>query len=244
MAGFVTGDLVQIDRTGPSAERFDLVVVADGFTDATLGAFVATVRAVRRELHRTRPFSTLRGLMNLARVDRTGPADLGAVHRLDDGRLMTVDEDRALAVVAAAGAQADAVLVVVASPRYAGSGGRRVAAVTTHDDAPRLALHELGHTVFDLADEYGGDGPAASGPGEPPRVNVTRVADPSAVKWADLVTSDGVVGCWEGGDRTSRGVYRPSETCLMRRAADPFCAVCEREVARRLLGFAHPAPPE
>lgn len=229
------GTLVGVRVTGPPDRRFDLVVVADGFAADRIGAFQELVAALHRELIATEPFSTLRGALNLWRLDRTGPEDLAAVLEPGGGRLLTVDAARARDVAGSHGVVPDAVLVFVDLDQYAGSGVSGVAVVSSHADAPRLALHELGHAAFDLADEYGGPGPAASGPGEPARVNVTRQPDPRLVKWADLVTGDGEVGCVEGGDRTDRGIYRPTRTCLMRSVGQPFCPVCRRQVTKVLL---------
>lgn len=235
--------VVRLDRSGPPERRFDLVVLADGFPESRLDAFVGTARAVRRELRATPPFSTLWGLVNLTRVDRVGPADVVLGAALDDSRLLEVDEGRALAVARRHTEVPDAVIVVHDSPAYAGFGGDGVAAVTTHDHAGRLAVHELGHAAFDLADEYGGAGEAASGPGEPHRVNVSRVGDPRLVKWRDLVGTGADVGCHEGADRTASGMYRPSRTCRMRSLSAPFCPVCQREISRLLVsvsGFGAP----
>lgn len=230
-----TGRLVPVWAAARPGRRFSLVALADGFTEAELPAFAAAVRAIRAEMHSSAPLSTLRGLLDIVRVERVGPAAVVTGAALDDGRLLVVDEDRARVRVTAAGAVADVILVVANRGEYAGFGGSGVAAVTLHKRGPRLALHELGHAAFDLADEYGGPGPAASGPGEPNRVNVSRVGDPAAVKWAALVTPAGEVGCFEGGDRTSVGVFRPSRRCLMRSVDEPFCPVCSREISRRLV---------
>jgi hypothetical protein len=227
--------LVPVVSTGRAGRPFTLVALADGFDEAELPLFAAAVLALRAELHATAPFSTLRGLVDIARVDRIGPADVVSGTDLSDDRLLVVDEDRARRATAAAGAAADVVVVVANTTTYAGYGGTGVAATTLHEQGARLAVHELGHAAFDLADEYGGDGPAASGDGEPHRVNVSRVGDPSRVKWADLVTADGQVGCYEGGDRTAYGIYRPSLRCRMRSVHEPFCPVCAREISRVLV---------
>ena len=220
--------------SGLPDQRFDLVVVAAGFTEARLPVFVESVGHIRRELLATPPLRTLRRLLNVWRVDRVGD-DLGAAYDPDSERVLTVDVARARAVAEACGTRPDALLAVVDSPHYAGSGLPGVAVVTSHPDAARLALHELGHAAFDLADEYGGPGPAASGAGEPRRVNVSREPDPTKVKWADLVTPDGQVGCFEGGDRTDHGIYRPTATCLMRSVGQQFCPICRRQISATLL---------
>ncbi len=237
----VTG-LVRTDRTGPPERRFDLLVLADGFAVDRFPQFVAAYAGLRRELYATAPFGTLRGLVNLARAVSSERLVTGAT--LSDHRMLVLDEDAAWSVARSVDPDTDAVLVVVDSPAYAGVSGHLVAAVTCHEQAPRVALHELGHAVFGLADEYEGPGsaPGASGPGEPAAPNLSLVGDPALVKWRDLVTADGSVGCYEGADRVSTGVYRPSPRCLMRSVHDPFCPVCRMAITRTLVSFRHARP--
>lgn len=158
--------LVRVDHTGPPAYRLDLVVLSDGFASEDLGGFHQTFAGIRRELYATAPFGTLRGLVNLSRLDLTGPATLVTGVTLPDERLLQVDVERAWELAVRAEADPDAVLVVANSDRYAAAAFDRVAGVTRHQQAPRLALHELGHAVFGLADEYGDDAPTADRPSE------------------------------------------------------------------------------
>lgn len=216
---------------------------ADGFRIALMPAsrrddprgFAATARAVRAELSGTRPFSTLRALVGVAVLDAP-ESDLFAGRDPELPRRLLIDQTAAREHAAARlGGTADAVLVIVGEDDYGGLGGAGVAAVTRHRLAGRLALHELGHAGFDLADEYGGAEPAASGAAEPSRVNVTREQDPRKVKWRRLVPQNEAVACFEGGDRTDRGIFRASATCRMRSVHDDFCRVCAVEITRIIL---------
>jgi hypothetical protein len=208
---------------GPSDRRFDVVVVADGFGADEQDAFADAVRALVAELLATEPFGLLRALVNVHRVDVAG----APTSRLD-GRLLTVDEDAALGLARRHVPDADAVLVLANREEYGGSAGR-VACLTRHPWGPALAVHELGHAAFDLADEYGHEG-RHPGP-EPRRINVTLESDPARAPWAELPGT----GCVEGGDRYSSGVFRAQATCRMRNLGDPFCVVCAREIRRVLL---------
>lgn len=217
---------------GPSDRCLDLVLVADGFPPEDEERFGRQVRSIVTEILATEPLGQLRGLLNVHAVgpgDDRGPLTTGFGG--DDGRLLLVDQEAALEVAHAHVPGADVVLVVVDTERYGGSGGS-VAATTCHPRAAALAVHELGHAAFDLADEYGRTG-RHPGPA-PGRVNVTLDPDPARAPWADLLGVDGV-GCHEGGDGYAAGVYRPTPTCRMRSLAAPFCAVCAREIRRVLL---------
>ncbi|MEZ0448654.1 M64 family metallopeptidase [Cellulomonas sp. ICMP 17802] len=208
---------------GPPDRRFDVVVLADGFGAHELDAFAEAVRAFVAELLATEPFGLLRALVNVHRVDAVGPGT-----SVLDGRLVTVDEDAALRLARRHVPDADAVLVLANREEYGGSAGS-VACLTRHPWAAALAVHELGHAAFDLADEYGHEG-RHPGP-EPSRLNVTLERDPARAPWAGLAGT----GCVEGGDRYASGVYRAQATCRMRTLGEPFCVVCAREIRRVLL---------
>lgn len=220
---------------GPPERCFDLAVLGAGFGRGERAAFAEQVTAFARELVATPPFGLLRGLVNLHRVDASasGPSGIGVVLPEGDERLLTVDEEAVLTVARREVSGVDAVLVVVNTERYAGSGGT-VACATRHPRAAALAVHELGHSAFDLADEYGHQHGPHPGPGTL-RANVTLEPDPARAPWCDLVVPGGAVGCFEGGDGYAGGVFRPQETCRMRSLDAPFCAVCAREIRRRLL---------
>lgn len=97
-----------------------------------------------------------------------------------------------------------------------------------------VLVHELGHAIATLADEYYDyvrdtyDGP------EPGALNVTSSPGLAALKWGRFVrsstavpTPDGeaVVGAFEGGLLHRTGIFRPSFSCLMRDLGI-FCPVC------------------
>ena len=285
--GAVVG-VTKVVEHGPSHSRFDVVVTGDGYTRDELPIFAERVEAFCERFFDAAPFDVLRGLVNVHRLDVVS-ADSGADDPLTcadgstgDGarprtffdatfcgggnrRLLTV---HTAAVLAAAGQHVpayDMVFVQVNASRYGGSGGA-VAVFSAHPDATEIALHELGHTAFGLADEY----PAKSGcahpdpghdhhPGpEPDYPNVTL--DPNAAKWAELLRPQtplptmsnpdpsrcddrpssvpaGTVGAFEGADYHRAGVYRPEYHCRMRTLGAPFCAVCQREIRRQVLRY-------
>ncbi len=291
--GAVLGVTTVVDR-GPSSSRFDIVVTGDGYRPDELPLFAARVDEFCERLFDAAPFDVLRGVVNVHRLD-VASTDSGAANPATCGdgtpgdttgdtvaprtffdatfcgagggsrRLLTVDAAAVLATVAAAVPAYDMVFVQVNATRYGGSGGP-VAVFSAHPDAAEIALHEMGHTAFGLADEY----PAKAGcarpdpghdrhPGpEPDYPNVT--VDPAVAKWATLVTVGtplptmtnpdpsrcdvrpspvpaGTVGAFEGADYHRSGVYRPEYDCRMRTLGTPFCAVCQREIRRQVLRF-------
>lgn len=127
-------------------------------------------------------------------------------------------------------------IVLVNSTLYGGRGGGQGGGMCwSYTDSRRssswtaCALHELGHSLFGLADEYGGPGrsPRTREPKEP---NIT--IDPRGAKWRHLVN-----GAVEGADKYDLGIYRPTRYCRMRDFMTPFCAVCADAARRTLEGY-------
>lgn len=287
--GAVVGVTTVVDH-GPAGSRFDIVVTGDGYRADELGLFATRVDEFCERLFDAAPFDVLRGVLNVHRLDVVS-TDSGADDPLTcadgttgDGsaprtffdatfcgggggsrRLLTVDAGAVLAAVGAAVPAYDMVFVQVNADRYGGSGGA-VAVFSAHPAAAEIALHEMGHTAFGLADEYQAKvGCAQPDPGhdrhpgpEPDYPNVT--VDPAVAKWADLVTPGaplptmtnpdpsrcddrpspvpaGTIGAFEGADYHRSGVYRPEYDCRMRTLGVPFCGVCRREIRRQVLRY-------
>ena len=68
-------------------------------------------------------------------------------------RLLVANTSLALSTAGAQVAEWHSIFVVVNSAVYGGSGGA-IAVFSTAQTATEIALHELGHTAFQLADEY------------------------------------------------------------------------------------------
>lgn len=117
--------------------------------------------------------------------------------------------------------------------RHGGWGGPRGEMFWVCAGAPRwtdTAFHEMGHSLFNLRDEYGDDtGKARRWPvdwPDPEQPNVTT--DPTGRKWAHITDT-----VFEGAARYDFGIYRPFDRCRMRQPG-PFCLVCA-DAARRVL---------
>lgn len=285
--GAVRGVTTVVDH-GASSRRFDVVITGDGYRAEELAVFEDRVEEFCGRLFAAAPFDVLQPLINVHRLDvastdsgaddpltcADGTTGSGAAARTffdatfcggGNRRLLTVDTPSVLAVASSAVPAYDMVFVLVNTEVYGGSGGS-VAVSSAHPDATEIALHEMGHTAFGLADEYPSKiGCAHPDPGhdrhpgpEPDYPNVTL--DPRTAKWAGLVTPGtalptmanpdptrcdqrpspvppGTVGAFEGADYHRSGVYRPEYDCRMRTLGVPFCAVCQREIRRQVLRY-------
>lgn len=123
----------------------------------------------------------------------------------------------------------DQIILLVNDLRYGGSGNSGGSIAITSAYAPEIALHEMGHSLADLADEYVDNlilettGLPSFEEGRFP--NVTALTDPTAVPWAHWIDTelplpqnagDTGVGLFEGGLYRSRNVYRPTFDSRMR----------------------------
>ena len=127
------------------------------------------------------------------------------------------------------------IILLVNDPRYGGSGNSGGRVAITSAFFPEIALHEMGHSLADLADEYV-DSLILEATGLPPFEegrfkNVSTLDDPTRVPWAHWIdpaqplpqfAQDDGVGIFLGGLYRSSGVYRGTFTSRMRDFTEPF----------------------
>src|SRR5690606_7760518 len=95
-------------------------------------------------------------------------------------------EAKIMAVLAANSPAYDQALILVNSPEYGGTGGE-FPIVYNGYWAVNVIMHELGHSLFNLKDEYyPGDLLAGEA------INMTKETDVNAVKWKNWLHSNGV----------------------------------------------------
>jgi IgA peptidase M64 len=238
-----SGSFVMVVDNGPSAIRWDMVLMGDGYQEDQMDQYAADVQRFVDIMFQTPPFDEMRPAINVHRVD-VSSTDSGADDPTDceEGsgatartyfdatfctdnlhRLLGVNVDTALATVNDQVPQWNVVLVVVNSTVHGGAGGP-VGTFSLARDAEEIALHELGHTAFGLADEYdslrGCPDPMATPPvtdpghdtytgGEPAEVNVTIYTDRATLKWGQLVAATTPIPTMRNPDCT-RCDRRPS----------------------------------
>jgi hypothetical protein len=217
--GSVTGSLKIVDH-GADALRFNVVVLGDGYRSAEMAKFHADVQAFVDALRQNAPFDALWCGINVYRIDVAstdsgaddpvacgdGTAGSGVVARTYFDatfcgntairRLLTCDTASARSVAQAHVPAAHVIMVIVNSAQYGGSGGD-VATFSSAPGAYEIALHEMGHTAFGLADEYESYAGCASGEtghdvytgAEPAEPNVTRNTNRATIKWRSVLTS-------------------------------------------------------
>lgn len=253
--------------SGATNARMDLVLIGDGYTSAQMGQWAADAKRLADGFLADPLFAKNKNRMNILRVDiaslDSGVTEGGVTRRTALGtvigcyatpRLVCPDETltyNAVGAITPADGR-DVIVVVANSQTYGGSGGN-IGAQTMHPQAIELGLHEIGHTAFDLADEY--DVGTCSTYSEPPEVNVTRATTKPTIKWSSLIApgtvvptptgyyANGTVGLFAGAKYCPSGVYRPTEDSRMRSLGKPWHAVNERR-ADSVFAYYAPGSPD
>ncbi len=148
-------------------------------------------------------------------------------------RLLCVDVGKAYAFAGNA-PDVDVVAAIANSTTYGGAGypsSDLATAAARNGLSVDLLLHELGHGLGDLADEYDyGDGATYYG-SEPSERNVSILSaaemEASGTKWAAWLGVndpfyDGLVSTYEGARYYQYGIYRPTTNSIMRTLGRPF----------------------
>ena len=128
----------------------------------------------------------------------------------------------------------DQVVVLANSNYYGGSGGTYPVA-TVNAASNEIAVHEIGHSFGNLADEYW----AGAGYGAE-NANRTQEINSSLVKWKNWLGTNGI-GIYNYGGKAPLSVwYRPHEDCKMQYLGRPFCSVCTEAIIERIHSLVHP----
>lgn len=238
---------------GVPGKRVKYVFLSDGYQSGQLTTFVTQATALQTYLLTQNPYLEYRNFFNFYAIkvpsvesgaDHPGTADESnppqpvlvantyfnstfdyfGIHRL---------------VVAQNGAAINSVLadnfptynqafVLVNSPYYGGSGGA-VATATVDPSSNEVAIHEIGHSFANLADEY-----AIGGQGE--KANRTTNTNPATIKWKNWLNVNGI-GIYPIG---VEGWQRPHQNCKMRFLGVPFCAVCKEAFVNKIYSLVTP----
>ncbi|XCF06124.1 M64 family metallopeptidase [Tamlana crocina] len=123
----------------------------------------------------------------------------------------------------------DQALILVNTPYYGGTGGEFPIAAASAD-ANELALHELGHSMFYLKDEYLlPDEYYSEG------INMTQESNSNLVKWKNWMGINGIGTFQHGTTGVPASWYKPiNAQCKMEVLYKPFCSVCTEGIVERI----------
>jgi len=151
----------------------------------------------------------------------------------------------------ASNAPYDYLCIIVNTDKYGGGGIFRLYSTSAADNKwnEYLFVHEFGHNFAGLGDEYYTSDVAYSEfyppDVEPWEPNLTALLDKDNVKWNYLIPEGtpiptpveekykNVVGVYEGGGYSAKGIYRPYIDCIMKnKDMIPFCPVCQSGIQK------------
>lgn len=255
---------------GPSAKRLDVAIMGDGYAAADMPLFNEDVNSIIRSFHEIEPMKSYIKHFNFHRINviskQSGIDDrwqkppfkaksaVGAHFSIISPRRLVGWDWRAYQLARRSKVPFDSILVVVNTPRRGGATRFWLTvgyASRNSSDFPRIMIHEAGHSIAKLMDEYTGEIPdfkfldQVSIPNFLPFANVsTSAKNPPWKAWIEeempcpTPLSDdlqlGRVGAIQGAAYTECGAYRPTRDCMMRRHSQPFCPVCSEQWIKRI----------
>jgi hypothetical protein len=207
--GKVFGPSKLVDH-GRNTHRMNLVFLSEGYRANEIPVFTAVVNQVVKEIRVTAPFQARWPNINVHQIN-IGSIDIGAdvpatglkartffnaTYGIGcSDRQIDLDDLAVLRICEQFISGYTVPVVIVNSSRHGGRSGKVITVASGVKGALSWAvMHELGHLIGGLADEYDG---ATDCPGsvpqaqyagtEPTEANITTVRDRTTLKWADLV---------------------------------------------------------
>ena len=258
--------VVTIRNNGPAENRLNFVIVGDGYTAGDLVKYSTDVDLLVQRMFEQSPYAEYARYFNVLRVDVTSNQSgashpetgvtrdtaFGAAYNCGGiQRTICVNTASVNAVVARSvpPEARDLILVLVNDSQYGGSGGSVIVG-STAAQVVELVLHEMGHTLGLLGDEYSDSPPACINTTEPAQVNIARDIGRQSIKWASWIdpstslptpgTAAAVPGAYEGANYCVSGLYRPTYNSKMRSLGNPFDQVNTEQLILRIYNFVLP----
>lgn len=255
--------LITLSSNGAPAGQVDLVILGDGYTRQELlpgGKLETHARRFLSSFFSTAPFDRLRRNFNIFLIaapseasgaDRDGQDTVNtrynsAYNSHGIARLLTARNEARIRLDLRTAPACDLILLMVNHTRYGGSGsqlyfqGRTLpmpVIAAGSSSAVNIALHECGHSLAGLGDEYVQTSIASTYPlsGAADCPNIDTTDNLQQIKWRDFFRYPGsrpLIGAWEGAYYRAKGVFRPQQHCKMRTLDAPFCHICRKALVK------------
>lgn len=249
--------LTTIQSTGSPSNRVDIILIGDGYRDVEAQLFAQDAEMMRDYFFMAgiTPLPRYEKFFNFHRIfvesNESGADDPNMNIFVDTALNASYNIggiDRCLyfntglansamnAALAGTGIDPDIRLGAVNSDKYGGCGGLWGVYAASNMSALDIAIHEMGHSFADLADEYFSPGTWTGG--EVGEVNAT--SNPQFGKWDRWIGYDdpnsniGVIGYYEGCRYFQNGLFRPSQNSEMRSLFRPFDAISREQLIQRI----------
>lgn len=238
-----------LNPAGNPTNRIDIVFVGDGYTADELDTYALEVDILAADFFTKEPFNRYAPLFMMHRIDVISN-ESGVDNDPSPGiykdtaldmefwcggteRLLCVNTSKAYSYANNA-PDVDFVAAIANSEKYGGAGyssSDLATASSRNGWSSEVLLHEFGHAMGNLADEYNYGGGTYYNGGEVPEPNASIMTESemesSGKKWAKWLgvnnkAFDGLVSTYEGARYYQYGIYRPTNNSLMNSLGRPF----------------------
>lgn len=246
-------DVETIKFSGNNDKRINLVILSEGYQATELSDFITDATKLTNEMFNESPFSEYTNFFNVYAI-KVPSNESGAdqpttgifvdtyfnatYNAFGSPRLLYYEIDgnnanntaaKILNVLASNFPTYDQALILVNSDKYGGSGGQFPMAYNG-TSGTKVIMHELGHSLFDLKDEYyPGDLLAGEA------INMTQETDPNLVRWKNWINTNGV-GVYQYNCATGNcsDWYKPHNNSIMEFIDKPFGSVCKEGMIEKI----------
>jgi hypothetical protein len=195
-----------IFENGPAEQKVDLVILGDGYTPADMAKFLKDATRLTDALFSTEPFKSRKADFNVRAVETPSMVSgvckphhnvykrtpLSVHYSSFDSERYALTYDNRSVRNAASSVPYDFTVILINEQTYGGGGIYNLYTTVSADNkfANYIMIHELGHHIAALADEYYTSSVAYEVPDiklEPWESNITALLDKNNLKWKDLV---------------------------------------------------------
>ena len=236
-------EVVKLLDNGPDSECIVLSILGDGFTASQQDYFITSAQTVSDYLLNFFPFSSFKDKFNIYAVkvisNVSGAAQrptalidnyFGSTYYYDgvtERLLYTSYPAKVNEVLNTYTPTYNIPIVIVNATVYGGAGGTW-AVTSLEASAKEILVHELGHSVGNLADEYWWRGYEAP--------NLTANNNTATNKWRHWLGFESI-GIYPHSE--SPNWFRPHQNCEMRYLNRAFCEVCASQLTLTLSNIAN-----
>lgn len=253
----------KVHYSGDPSNKLDIVFIPEGYSKDEMDLFRADCNSMKKFLFSYSPFDEFKSNINLWGIESPSeesgtdlPGENIWKNTIANSNFWTFRSERYLMTLdyhkvrdLAANAPYDQIYILVNTDKYGGGAVYNYYSLTSAHNklTQKIFIHEFGHGLVGLADEYGNDPtyldyyPKDIEPWEP---NITTLVD-FGNKWKSLVTDgtpvptpsdnkyEKVIGAFEGAGYADNGVYRPTYDSIMRTFnSDEFNEVCKKAIRK------------
>jgi hypothetical protein len=269
-----------IITNGPATNRVNLVLFSEGYTNGQLAAFLNDATNAANFFLSAEPYAEYSNYFNvfaiftnsahagsthlISRSYAAGYTYFNSTYDGSSDRIITIPPNVSDANYSHGDGKIDSLLkqylpvtnydlpALLVNDIVAGGSDNydRRTAITSVGDVSYILVHESGHTLGKLGDEYTNPYPGYSTNDVEPNTTTNTVY--SKIKWNAWMSTNtpiptplllayaSTVGLFQGAHYHTNGWYRPYENCCMQSFGVGFCPVCQEALVLAIYGRARP----